>query len=63
MTMTLQEKENLAYLAGDTEKAEILADLIALQIVCDKQELKIEELECECTALRREIQTLLDRLE
>ena len=63
MTMTFQEKENLAYLAGDTEKAEILADLIALQMICNKQELKIEELEHECTALRREIQILLDRME
>jgi len=63
MTMTLQEKENLAYLAGDTEKAEILADLIQLNKFCEAQEARIEELECECTALRREIQALLDRLE
>ena len=61
--MTLQEKENLAYLAGDTEKAEILADLIALNKFCEAQGAKIEELEHECTTLRREIQILLDRLE
>ena len=61
--MTIDEQERAAYAAGDTDRAELLARIDALQRALGQAVADIEELTDERNALRDELNELREVLQ